>query len=117
MIEEIETEMTYEASELQTTTPSWMQLSAEGGIGCAFSDPDCFVETQNGKDTLHDTVCITYEVLRSSEKETMSEPMSRKPEESSANLSDGEIDMIHERNIAVDVNQTQNKHIGHETEW
>ena len=63
MIEEIETEMTYESSESQTTTRSCMQLSPEGGIGCAFDNYDCFAETQNGKDTLHDTVGITYEVL------------------------------------------------------
>ena len=64
MIEEIVTEMTYEVSELQTTTPSCMQLSPEGGIGCAFDNHDCFVETQNGKGTLHNTVGILYEVLK-----------------------------------------------------
>ena len=113
MIEEIETEMTYASSESQTTTPSCMQLSPEGGIGCAFDNYDCFVEIQNGKDTLHDTVGITYEVLTSTEKEPVSDPVSRKPEEIASNISDSKIDMILERNIAVDVNQPQNKTIGH----
>ena len=66
MIEEIETEMTYGASELQTTTSSCMQ--------CMQLSP----KTQNGRDTLHDTVGITYEVLTSSEKDTVSESVSRK---------------------------------------
>ena len=105
MIEKIDTEMTYESSESQTTTPSCMQLSPEGGIGCAFDNYDCFVETQNGKDTLHDTVGITYKVLTSTEKEPVSDPVSGKSEEIASNISDSEINMILERNIAVDVNQ------------
>ena len=43
----------------------------------------------------------------------MSDPVSRKPEEIASNISDSEIDMILERNIAVNVNQPQNKTIGH----
>ena len=43
----------------------------------------------------------------------MSDPASRKPEEIASNISDSEIDMVLERNIAVDVNQPQNKTIGH----
>ena len=115
MIEEVETEMTYEASKSQTTTPSSMHFSADRGIGCAFDNYDCFVETQNGKDTLHDTVGITYEVVTSlDENEGVAETGSPSHREE-PNLVDDPIDMTIETVVAEDtedINPAHNVTVG-----
>ena len=43
-------------------TPSGKIACSKGGIGCDFDNFDRFVESQNGKNTLHDTVGISYEL-------------------------------------------------------
>ena len=55
--EELETELTYEATKSQNMTPYGMSLSVESGTGAAGWDNfDRFVNTPSGKDTIHDTV-------------------------------------------------------------
>ena len=60
-VEEIETELTYAATEESTMTPSGMSLDPNSGTGLAFDNYDRFVETLTGKDPLHDTVGIAYQ--------------------------------------------------------
>ena len=40
-----------------------MNARSKGGIGCAFDNFDRFVESQSGKDTLHDTAGISCELV------------------------------------------------------
>ena len=42
-------------------TPNGRSACSKGGVGCAFDNFDRFVENQIGKDTLRDTVGISYE--------------------------------------------------------
>ena len=44
-------------------TPNGMSACRKSGIGCAFDKFDRFVESQSGKDALHDTVGISYELV------------------------------------------------------
>ena len=62
--QEIETEMTFEAGRRKKNTPFGMSLQSNAGTGVAWDNYDRFVETQSGKDTLHDTVGITYQMVR-----------------------------------------------------
>ena len=62
-VEEIETELTFSATETQMETPIGMSACSKGGVGCAFDNFDQFVESQSGKDTLHDTVGISYDLV------------------------------------------------------
>ena len=62
-VEEIETELTFNATETQMETPNGMSAFSKGGIGCAFDNLDRFVESQSGKDTLVDKVGISYELV------------------------------------------------------
>ena len=55
-IEEIETEMTFHATENKNRTPDF-------GTGVAWDNFDRFVDTISGKGTLHDTVGIAYQIL------------------------------------------------------
>ena len=43
-------------------TPNGMSAYSKGDIGCAVDNLDRFVESQSGKDTLHDKVGISYEL-------------------------------------------------------
>ena len=63
VVEELETEMTLEANNKAQLTPFGMGLDANLGTGVAFDNYDEFVETLSGKDTLHDTVGIAYQVI------------------------------------------------------
>ena len=60
-IEEIETELTFEASKDQTMTPAGIDKDPNLGTGFAWDNYDRFVETLTGKNTLHDTVGICYQ--------------------------------------------------------
>ena len=62
-VEEIETELIVNAAETQTETPNGMSVCSKGGIGCVFDNFDRFIESQSGKDTLHDTAGISYELV------------------------------------------------------
>ena len=44
-------------------TPNGISADSKGGIGCAFDNFDQFLESQSGKDTLHDTVGISHELV------------------------------------------------------
>ena len=44
-------------------TPNGRSACSKGGVGCAFDNFDRFVENQIGKDTLPDTVGISYELV------------------------------------------------------
>ena len=61
-VEEIEADITFNATKTQMETPSGKIACSKGGIGCDFDNFDRFVESQNGKNTLHDTVGISYEL-------------------------------------------------------
>ena len=61
LVEEIETELAYWSLEEKRLTPYGMSLDPKNAQGVAFDNFDRFVETLNGKDTLHDTVGIVYE--------------------------------------------------------
>ena len=60
-IEEIETELTFEASKDQTMTPAGIDKDPNLGTGLAWDNYDRFVETLTDKNTLHDTVGICYQ--------------------------------------------------------
>ena len=62
-IQEIETELTFEANKRQEILPYGMELGIND-TGIAWDNYDCFVETKDGKDTLHDTVGISYQTLQ-----------------------------------------------------
>ena len=65
-IKEIENEMTIKAANSVKATPFGMSLNASTATGVAWDNFDRFVETKSGKDTLHDTVGITYQLLNNS---------------------------------------------------
>ena len=44
-------------------TPNGRSACSKGGVGCAFDNFDRFVESQIRKDTLRDTVGISYELV------------------------------------------------------
>lgn len=60
-IEELETEATFASSSRSNICPEGVQLSPGLCTGVAFDNFDRFVETNTGKDTLHDTVGILYQ--------------------------------------------------------
>ena len=62
-VEEVETELTFNATETQMETPNGMGACSKDGIGCAFDYFDPFVESQSGKDTFRNTVGISYELV------------------------------------------------------
>ena len=62
---ELETEMTFEARNRSMYTPYGMDLLSSVGTGLAWDNFDRFVETNSGKDTLHDTVGIAYQIAQS----------------------------------------------------
>ena len=63
IIQEIETELTFEANSENQLTPFGMSLENHMGTGVAWDNYDHFVETQSGKDTLHDTVGIAFQTI------------------------------------------------------
>lgn len=69
---ELETELTYIASKGNLLIPPEFKLSSHIATGIAFDNYDRFVETHNGKDTLHDTVGIIYQNVTSGKIELRS---------------------------------------------
>lgn len=67
--EELETEMTYTAYETNKMIPRGINTDIMSSTHVAFDNYDCFVETLDGKDTLHDTVGIIYQ-FDNDQKET-----------------------------------------------
>ena len=63
VVEEIETELTFNATELQMERQDGMSACNKGGKGCNFDNFHRFVESQSGKDTFHNTVGISYELV------------------------------------------------------
>ena len=66
-IKEIENEVTIEATKSVKATPFRMSLNARTATGVAWDNFDRFVETKSGKDMLHNTVGIAYQVLDNSQ--------------------------------------------------
>lgn len=61
-LEEIETELSFTATESRRLLPHGLVPNNKNyHTGVAFDNYDCFVETINGKDTMHDTVGICYQ--------------------------------------------------------
>ena len=44
-------------------TPNGISACSKDGVGCAFDNFDRFVESKTGKDTLHNKVGISYELV------------------------------------------------------
>ena len=60
-VEGLETELAFSVADSTQATPSGLYLLPNLRTGLAFDNFDCFVETINGKDTLHDNVGIAYQ--------------------------------------------------------
>lgn len=60
-IEELETESTYTSIAKSSLCPENIKKTPDLCTGVAYDNFDRFVETRNGKDTLHDTVGIIYQ--------------------------------------------------------
>ena len=61
-VKELETELTFKANKNSKETPFGMKTTSEFNTGIAWGNFACFVETKSGKDTLHDTVGIAYQM-------------------------------------------------------
>ena len=61
-MEEIETELTFEGTKESRLIPQQMTMDSKAGVGLVFDNFNCFVETLSGKDTLHDTIGIAYQI-------------------------------------------------------
>jgi len=72
-VEEIETELTFEATKDKKFTPNGTTLSPNLGTGLAWDNYDRFVETGSGEDTLHDTVGIAYQVFLEDELQNIND--------------------------------------------
>ena len=62
-IKDNENDMTIEATKSVKATPFGMSLNASAATDIAWNNFDRFEKTNSGKDTLHDTVGIAYQVL------------------------------------------------------
>ena len=60
-IEEVETSLTLNAKSERRTLPFGLNPFKGSGLGLAWDNFDRFVDTLNGKDTLHDTVGIAFQ--------------------------------------------------------
>ncbi|XP_028982536.1 uncharacterized protein LOC114841645, partial [Diachasma alloeum] len=70
VLEGLETELTYAATETAQVCPPGVSLVPHLSTGVAYDNFDRFVETPNGKDTLHDTVGIIFQFDESTLKES-----------------------------------------------
>ena len=61
-VEKIETELTFETNKNSKETPFGMKTTPGFNTGIAWDNFDRFVDTKSGKDTLHDTVGIAYQM-------------------------------------------------------
>ena len=62
-IKEVETEATFKSTKQNLVTPVGMKLNPCCGTSVAWDNFDRFVEKITGKETLHDTVGITYQLF------------------------------------------------------
>jgi len=60
LVEELETELAFTASANCRLLPDGMIADSDLQTRVAFDNFDRFVDTSNGRDTLHDTVSICY---------------------------------------------------------
>ena len=63
-VEELETELTFEANKNSKVTPFGMKTTPEVNTGIAWYNFYRFLETKSDKDTLHDAVGIAYSNAR-----------------------------------------------------
>ena len=61
-VEEIETELIFEGAKENRLIQQQMTMDSKVGVGLIFDSCNRFVETLNGKDTLHHTVGIAYQI-------------------------------------------------------
>ena len=61
-VEELETELTFEANKNSKQTSLRMKTTSELNTGTACNNFDRFVETKSGKDILHDTLGTAYQM-------------------------------------------------------
>ncbi|KYN19744.1 hypothetical protein ALC57_07897 [Trachymyrmex cornetzi] len=61
VVEELETEATFASTDRTEICPCDIQLKSDLKTGVAYDNFDRFVETIDGKDTLHDTVGIIFQ--------------------------------------------------------
>jgi hypothetical protein len=66
--EELETELTYSVTSDTRMSPKGMRLDPSYCSGLAFDNFDHYVETLGGKNTLHDTVGISYQRVPTAEE-------------------------------------------------
>ena len=66
-VKEIEKEATFESTKRNLVTPLGMKRNPRYETGLAWDNFDRFVETITGKETLHDTVGITYQTITEEE--------------------------------------------------
>ena len=62
IMEELETELTFEANKNSKETPFGIKTFPEFNTRIACDNFDRFAETKSGKNTLHDTVGIAYQI-------------------------------------------------------
>ena len=62
IMEELETELTFEANKNSKETPFGIKTFPEFNTRIAWDNFDRFAETKSGKNTLHDTVGIAYQI-------------------------------------------------------
>ena len=63
-VEELETELTYSSMSKQSEVPDGFNLYPDLATGVAWDNYDVFVETMDGKNTLHDTVGICFQNVK-----------------------------------------------------
>ena len=61
-VEKLENELTFKVNKNSEETSFRMETTPEFNTGIVWDNFDCFVETKSGKDTLHDTVRIAYQM-------------------------------------------------------
>ena len=76
-IKEIENEMTIEATKSVKATPFRIGSNASAASGVACDNFDRFVETRSGKDTLHETIGIAYQVPDNSQPNILGDNQER----------------------------------------
>ena len=76
-IKEIENEMKIETTKSVKATPFGMSLNASAATDVAWDNFDRFVEIKSGKDTLHDTVGIAFQVLDNSQPNILEDNQER----------------------------------------
>ena len=64
LVEEIETDLKHAANEKNILTPLGMSMDSNACTGLALYNYDRFAETLTGKDTLHNTIGITYQIVK-----------------------------------------------------